>query len=584
MASSFLEDLFEKEVDEKEVSAMVGSLESQLASTPIPRSHHNEVKPSVEASKTSPKISNMTSKAPIRTSPIQNQTATAVRPGISSSPVLNTTGNTAITTVINIAPRPTVTTAVPLAPRPATMTVLAAPNPAFTGGHRFVTTMINSTDLINRNINILNPQQIALAPRIVSGNAAVPGNPQTMTAPRIIQQIQPRVVNAPRVVNPQVVLRQPATSSPMQQDQKMNIIQTQIRPVPASVSVTQNVPIRTNLTQIRPQQINAIPRTVTYRMPINQASVTTTKTEIASTAGTNSHNSSSSNVANVGMRVSTPTTPQQQGVKNITIAGNQTKPQPSSTPLATVTHSQPQVNAAQLEQVKEQALKLKNFFNNLVRLASEKSPEVGKTVKELVQGVMEGKLTEEQFATNLQTTLNSPPQPNLVGFLKKTLPLLRAQSRSPSTLQLLQQVPQSITPQKILPQQQVQPKTGTPTHTTSPQVHKQNGPSPLQKIQIVQRGQQVIKLTPEQQQLLLRQHQINAQRVLLTTSGATSGSQVATSSRNVVMVHAPPGTTGAKMVVTSPRSQAGTSVASSAAADKLKPKGFTGISRYVAYM
>ena len=169
---------------------------------------------------------------------------------------------------------------------------------------------------------------------------------------------------------------------------------------------------------------------------------------------------------------------------------------------------------------------------------------------------------------------------------QKTLPLLRAQPRSPSTLQLLQQVPQSITAQKILPQQQVQQKTGTPTHTTSPQVHKQNGPSPLQKIQIVQRGQpmlnQVIKLTPEQQQLLLRQHQINAQRVLLTTSGATSGSQVATSSRNVVMVHAPPGTTGTKVVVTSARSQAGTSVASSAAADKLKPKGFTGISRYVA--
>lgn len=393
MASSFLEDLFEKEVDEKEVSAMVGSLESQLASTAIPRSHHNEVKPSVEASKTSPKISNITSKAPIRTSPIQNQTVTAVRPGISSSPVLNTAGNTTITTVINIAPRPTVTTAVPLAPRPATMAVLTAPNAAFPGGHRFVTTMINSTDLINRNLNLLNPQQIALAPRIVSGNAAVPGNPQTMTAPRIIQQIQPRIVNAPRVVNPQVVLRQPATSlrqpatsSPMQQDQKMNMIQTQIRPVPASVSVTQNVPIRTNLTQIRPQ-INAIPRTVTYRMPVNQASVTTTKTEIASTAGTNSHNSSSSIAANVGMRVSTPT-PQQQGVKNVGIAGNQTKPQPSSTPPSTVTHSQPQVNAAQLEQVKEQALKLKNFFSNLVRLASEKSPDVGKTVKELVQGVM----------------------------------------------------------------------------------------------------------------------------------------------------------------------------------------------------
>ena len=32
--------------------------------------------------------------------------------------------------------------------------------------------------------------------------------------------------------------------------------------------------------------------------------------------------------------------------------------------------------------------------------------------------LQEGKLTEEQFAASLQTTLNSPPQPNLVGFLK----------------------------------------------------------------------------------------------------------------------------------------------------------------------
>ena len=136
MASSFLEDLLEKEVDEKEVSAMVGSLESQLASTAIPRSHHNEVKASVAASKASPKQSNMTSKTPNQTSPIQNQTASAVRTGISSSPVLNAGGNTTITTVVNIAPRPTVTTAVPLVPRPATMAVLA-PNSGFAGAPFF---------------------------------------------------------------------------------------------------------------------------------------------------------------------------------------------------------------------------------------------------------------------------------------------------------------------------------------------------------------------------------------------------------------------------------------------------------------
>ena len=30
----------------------------------------------------------------------------------------------------------------------------------------------------------------------------------------------------------------------------------------------------------------------------------------------------------------------------------------------------------------------------------------------------EGKLSEEDFAMKLQSTLNSPPQPNLIGFLK----------------------------------------------------------------------------------------------------------------------------------------------------------------------
>ena len=141
---------------------------------------------------------------------------------------------------------------------------------------------------------------------------------------------------------------------------------------------------------------------------------------------------------------------------------------------------------------------------------------------------------------------------------------------------------QSITPAKILPPQQVQQKNATTTLATSPQIHKHN--SQVQKIQIVQQpGQpQMVKqviLTPAQQQLFRRQQQINAQRVFLTTStGTTPGSQVVTSTRNVVMLQASPGSTS-KMVVASSRSQAGTT-STSAAADKLKPKGFTGISRY----
>lgn len=63
-----------------------------------------------------------------------------------------------------------------------------------------------------------------------------------------------------------------------------------------------------------------------------------------------------------------------------------------------------------------------------------------------------------------------------------------------------------------------------------------------------------------------------------TSIGTTAGSQVLTSARNVVMVRAPPGSTAAK-VVASTKTQPVT-LSASAVADKLKPKGFTGISRY----
>lgn len=158
--------------------------------------------------------------------------------------------------------------------------------------------------------------------------------------------------------------------------------------------------------------------------------------------------------------------------------------------------------------------------------------------------------------------------------------MLRAQSRTQ-----LSHVQQSVTPPKILPPQQVQQKNTTTPLATSPQMHKHN--SQVQKIQIVQQpGQpQMVKqviLTPAQQQLFRRQQQINAQRVYLTTStGTTPGSQVVTSTRNVVMLQAQPGSTASKMVAASARSQVGTT-STSAAADKLKPKGFTGISRYRA--
>lgn len=76
-----------------------------------------------------------------------------------------------------------------------------------------------------------------------------------------------------------------------------------------------------------------------------------------------------------------------------------------------------------------------------------------------------------------------------------------------------------------------------------------------------------------------QQQQLNAQRVLLRTpTGTVPVSREITSSQNVVMLQSTPGRMGTKMVVAPVRTQAGTAAASAAAADKLKPKGFTGIS------
>ena len=66
---------------------------------------------------------------------------------------------------------------------------------------------------------------------------------------------------------------------------------------------------------------------------------------------------------------------------------------------------------------------------------------------------------------------------------------------------------------------------------------------------------------------------------MTTSEGAVTGSQAGASSQNVVM--APDALPGTKMHMVGPstRSLSGTATASAATADKVKPKGFTGISR-----
>ncbi|XP_072030212.1 uncharacterized protein [Amphiura filiformis] len=75
----------------------------------------------------------------------------------------------------------------------------------------------------------------------------------------------------------------------------------------------------------------------------------------------------------------------------------------------------------------EKAKKCKNFLMTVIKLASNAihAPETVQNVKHLLQNLLDGRTEPEEFTQKLQKELHSSPQPYLVPFLKKSLPLLR---------------------------------------------------------------------------------------------------------------------------------------------------------------
>ncbi|UYV85152.1 Taf4 [Cordylochernes scorpioides] len=65
--------------------------------------------------------------------------------------------------------------------------------------------------------------------------------------------------------------------------------------------------------------------------------------------------------------------------------------------------------------------KCKNFLSTLIQLAKDQPDHVASNVKNLVQGIIDGVIQPEDFATQLHKELNSSPQPCLVPFLKVTV-------------------------------------------------------------------------------------------------------------------------------------------------------------------
>lgn len=87
-----------------------------------------------------------------------------------------------------------------------------------------------------------------------------------------------------------------------------------------------------------------------------------------------------------------------------------------STPQTAVTTQRP------LDNTKE---KCRNFLANLLDLSSKESKTVETNVRNLIQELIDAQVEPEEFCGRLERLLNASPQPCLIGFLKKSLPLLR---------------------------------------------------------------------------------------------------------------------------------------------------------------
>ncbi|XP_069164935.1 transcription initiation factor TFIID subunit 4 isoform X1 [Procambarus clarkii] len=108
-----------------------------------------------------------------------------------------------------------------------------------------------------------------------------------------------------------------------------------------------------------------------------------------------------------------------------TVTGSIVAPTLTTATPPTTHASQPASVGSQTISAESAKTKCKNFLATLLKLANEQRAPVARNVRNLIQGLIDGRVEPEAFTEELQKDLNSSPQPCLVPFLKKTLPYLR---------------------------------------------------------------------------------------------------------------------------------------------------------------
>ncbi|XP_036149516.1 transcription initiation factor TFIID subunit 4B isoform X2 [Monomorium pharaonis] len=98
---------------------------------------------------------------------------------------------------------------------------------------------------------------------------------------------------------------------------------------------------------------------------------------------------------------------------------------PTTTSAPAVTTVQTAQTATPRQTTDNTKEKCRKFLANLLELSSREPKAVERNVRTLIQELIDTKVEPEEFCDRLEKLLNASPQPCLIGFLKKSLPLLR---------------------------------------------------------------------------------------------------------------------------------------------------------------
>ncbi|XP_020282478.1 transcription initiation factor TFIID subunit 4 isoform X2 [Pseudomyrmex gracilis] len=98
---------------------------------------------------------------------------------------------------------------------------------------------------------------------------------------------------------------------------------------------------------------------------------------------------------------------------------------PTTSTTSTATTAQTVQTPAPRQTTDNTKEKCRKFLANLLDLSSREPKAVERNVRTLIQELIDTKVDPEEFCDRLEKLLNASPQPCLIGFLKKSLPLLR---------------------------------------------------------------------------------------------------------------------------------------------------------------